>query len=138
MALLICIRVMFSIPGVMLFPGYQAFEFEVASFVFGLIQIINVTILAYSASRIRSAIKQVNTFPNENLTRIHIVNSIIYSLLYLAYGIGLSPKAYNTDNELLIDKMFFSVDLIKVLLQIFSTYMDMFLLYLIMMFTKTG
>ena len=65
-------------------------QFNIESLFLSGIQVLTVIILAYSATRIRKAIKAINiTLPNERFTNIHIANSIIYTVLFTALGVCL-------------------------------------------------
>ena len=62
---------------------------------FAFIQVLTVTILAYSASRIRETIKSINTtLPNERLTKVHIVNSVVYAALVIVSYVLIIPFFY--------------------------------------------
>ena len=51
------------------------------------ILLLNAFILAYSVVRIRQTIKSLhNAFTNESFIRVHLVNSIIYAILWLVFG----------------------------------------------------
>ena len=48
----------------------------------------NAFILAYSVVKIRKTVKKSkNAFPNEALVCVHVFNSILFALIWLAYSI---------------------------------------------------
>ena len=67
------------------------------------ILMLNAFILAYSAVRIRRTIRSLNNaFPNENLIKVHIVNSFIYAFLFIFLFIMVVAKG-KAVNQFLAD-----------------------------------
>ena len=61
---------------------------NIASMTYESILLLNAFLLAYAAYRIRRTLKSLhNAFLNENFIRVHLLNSIIYAVLYLVLGI---------------------------------------------------
>ena len=55
-----------------------------------MILLLNTLVLAFSVIKIRRRIKCLhNAFPNEKFIAIHVINSLIYTLLYFILGIML-------------------------------------------------
>ena len=114
------------------------------------ILLLNAIILAYCVWCIRKSIKQLhNVFPNESFIRVHLINSFVYATLYLIFAaISIAETKINIqfNNEetptvetyLKMMKIFFFYDFVFILIIIFSIYMDLFLLYLILRFTKAS
>ena len=54
------------------------------------ILLLNAFLLAYAAYRIRRTLKSLrNAFLNENFIRVHLVNSVVYAVLYLGLGVAV-------------------------------------------------
>ena len=103
------------------------------------ILLINVSVLAYSVVRIRNIVKSMhNAFPNEALVRVHLINSFIYTLLWLILTLMsvLGATTKDSVSELTFDKLIFYQTTFYCIYDVFSLYMDCFLMYLIWRFTK--
>ena len=75
-------------------------QYCIESVFFAFIQVLTVTILACSATRINKTIKEINTtLPNERLTKVHIVNSVIYMVFFISLSVCLVPFFYFLDNQ---------------------------------------
>ena len=82
-------------------------QYCIESVFFAFIQVLTVTILAYSATRINRTIKEINTtLPNERLTKVHIVNSVIYSVFFIGLSGCLIPFFWFLDDQESILKLY--------------------------------
>ena len=115
----------------------EVIQFNIESLFLSGIQVATVIILAYSANKISKSIKAINiTLPNERFTNIHIVNSIIYTILFTALGVCLQGfHRIITDPNGNI-RLLITVNTIQEVMKLFGTWLDLFLLYLILRFTK--
>ena len=77
-----------------------------------------------------------NAFPNEALVRVHLINSFVISLLWLLITI-VSIVGDEVANSIYEDISFYYV-VLTLTYDVFSSYMDLFLIYLIFRFTKEG
>ena len=58
----------------------------ISDFFYNAVLLFNAFILACSAVRIRKTIKSLhNVFPNEGFIKVHVANSILYTILYTVY-----------------------------------------------------
>ena len=99
---------------------------------------LNLFFFGYAVFRMRRTIKSMNsTFHNEKFMRIHFVNVLIFTILYLIVC-GLF-YAMNTEEEKTIVplmKKIYYLNILLIFIDVFSFYMDLFLIYLILRFTK--
>ena len=124
---------------------YSMYVFIDGFFAEGLL-VMGVAFLAYSAWLIRKTIKQHSIlFPNEKLVRLHLFNSIMYAAMFLLSSFLSSWNMLIITND---DFEWFSTESIKAMeisfyyevftdfADFFSVYMDLFLIYLIIRFTR--
>ena len=65
-----------------------------------LLLLLNTLILTYSVIKIRRRINLLpNTFPNENLIAIHVINSFVYTILQFVVFIVLIIQNYRLDEK---------------------------------------
>ena len=111
--------------------------------------LLNTLVLAVSVIKIRKRIQSLhNAFPNEKFIAIHVINSIIYTVLYFVLGIMIilqnaklqenSEDGPTPELELELLKIFYFYELIYMIMLVFQIYMDCFLLYLILRFTNSS
>ena len=111
--------------------------------------LLNTLVLAVSVIKIRRRIQCLhNAFPNEKFIAVHVINSIIYTVLYFVLGIMIilqnaklqenSEDGPTPELELELIKIFYFYELIYMIMLVFQIYMDCFLLYLILRFTNSN
>ena len=84
----------------------------------------NAGILAYASWSIRESIlTQSNLKPNQTLVNVHVINSIAYTILALAQAV-------------IYVKLKDSYWIDETITNVFNTWMDLFLIYLIFRFTR--
>ena len=130
---------------------YQWFDFqdEAISYnklIFFTLMLLSTLVLAWSVIVIRHTIRSLtNAFPNEKLIRIHIVNSCIYSFLFLILTSLVMVKTikqaqvnddYTKEKVIQLNKIIFSYEIIYTIMLVFQLYKDIFLLFIISRFTK--
>ena len=120
----------------------------ISDFFYNAVLLFNAFILACSAVRIRKTIKSLhNVFPNEGFIKVHVANSILYTILYTVYIITVLvlfkiadaddiPDDNKSKKRLRLLKAEFFSNMSYIVVDVFTFYMDLFLLYLILRFTK--
>ena len=65
-----------------------------------LLLLLNTLILTYSVIKIRRRINLLpNTFPNENLIAIHVINSFVYTILQFVVFVVLIIQSYRLNEK---------------------------------------
>ena len=84
---LIVVYIILALPEIDILPENPQLQYNWSEVWYGVILVINVVLLAYAVFRIRLTIKSLSSaFPNESFVRIHLINSFIYTVLYLILG----------------------------------------------------
>ena len=114
--------------------------------IFFTLMLLSTLVLAWSVVVIRHTIRSLtNAFPNEKLIRIHIVNSCIYSFLFLILTCLVMVKTikqaqvnddYTKEKVIQLNKIIVFYEIIYTIMLVFQLYKDIFLLYIISRFTK--
>ena len=109
---------------------------EIQNITYMTILLLNSFFLGYAVFQMRRTIKALSsTFPNEKFIRIHLANVLIYTILYLFIG-AFFVAIQREREELTYLKIFFSMEALYIFIDVFGFYMDLFLIYLILRFTK--
>lgn len=110
------------------------------------LNVANAIILAYASWTIRKTIKaQSNVMPNQHLISVHITNSVIFAVLFTVESTikEIALKALREEDlhitppiMLRVEKIEFSYWVVIIITLAFTLYMDLFLIILIVRFTR--